>query len=146
VIPHWAGGFLSRLQRGRFAYAQKTKPFTGPFQNGLVHSPGRINRNICRSFLSLERNLLFLSEYAGSSGVPIEVSRKGKAPPLERGRGKAFPACEPGRVTAEGILSEEMIGSDPQNSSLDEKQWVHEGRLTFLRELREHLLCLNKPF
>jgi hypothetical protein len=51
VIPHWAGGFLSRLQRGRFAYAQKTKPFTGPFQNGLVHSPGRINGNTCRSFL-----------------------------------------------------------------------------------------------
>ena len=25
---------------------------------------------------------------AESSGVPIEVSRKGKAPPLERGRGK----------------------------------------------------------
>jgi hypothetical protein len=29
VIPHWAAGF--------FGYAQKTKPFTGPFQNGLVH-------------------------------------------------------------------------------------------------------------
>jgi hypothetical protein len=25
---------------------------------------------------------------AESSGAPIEVSRKGKAPPLERGRGK----------------------------------------------------------
>jgi hypothetical protein len=48
---------------------------------------------------------------AGSSGAPIEVSRKGKAPPLERGRGKAFPACEPDRVTAEGILSEGIMGS-----------------------------------
>jgi hypothetical protein len=27
VIPHWAGGFLSRLQRGRFAYALKNKAF-----------------------------------------------------------------------------------------------------------------------
>ncbi len=40
---------------------------------------------------------------AVSSGEPIEVSRKGKAPPLERGRGKAFPACEPDRVTAEAV-------------------------------------------
>jgi hypothetical protein len=70
---------------------QKTKHFTGLFQNGSVHSPGRINRNTCRSFLDFGRNLLFLSEYAGSSGVPIEVSRKGKAPPSERGRGKVFP-------------------------------------------------------
>jgi hypothetical protein len=29
--------------------------------------------------------------FAESSGAPIEVSRKGKTPPLERGRGKAFP-------------------------------------------------------
>jgi hypothetical protein len=47
----------------------------------------------------------FISErkLAGSSGAPIEVSRKGKAPPLERGRGKVFPACEPDRVTAEAV-------------------------------------------
>jgi hypothetical protein len=40
---------------------------------------------------------------AESSGAPIEVSRKGKAPPLERGRGKTFPTCEPDRVTAEAV-------------------------------------------
>jgi hypothetical protein len=28
---------------------KKTKPFTGPFQNGLVHSPGRINGNTAMS-------------------------------------------------------------------------------------------------
>ena len=28
-------------------------------------------------------------------GQPIQVSRKGKASPLEAGRGKEFPACEP---------------------------------------------------
>jgi hypothetical protein len=100
---------------------QKTKLFTGWLQNGSVNSPRRSNGNMCRSLLSLERNLLFLSEYAGSSGVPIEVSRKGKTPPLERGRGKAFPACEPDRVAVEGILSEEMIGFDSQNSSSEEK-------------------------
>jgi hypothetical protein len=66
-------------------------------------------------FLRWERNLLFLSEYAGSSGVPIEVSGKGQSVP--------FP-IEPDRVTAEGILSEEMIGFDPQNSSLEEKSMV----------------------
>jgi hypothetical protein len=44
VIPYWAGGFLSRLQRGRFVYAQKTKPFTGPLQNGSVNLG---NGNIC---------------------------------------------------------------------------------------------------
>ena len=32
---------------------------------------------------------------AGSSGVPIEVSRKGKAPPLEWGRGKYSPPANP---------------------------------------------------
>jgi hypothetical protein len=39
-----AGGFLF------FAYAQKTKPFTSPLQNGSAHlgnSPRRINGNIC---------------------------------------------------------------------------------------------------
>jgi hypothetical protein len=59
--------------------------------------------------------------FAESSGAPIEVSRKGKAPPLERGRGKAFPTCEPDRVTAEGILSEEIMGFRLQNLSLEEK-------------------------
>jgi hypothetical protein len=28
-----------------FAYAQKIKPFTGPIQNGSVHSPRRISGN-----------------------------------------------------------------------------------------------------
>jgi hypothetical protein len=70
----------------------------------------------------LERNLLFLSEYGGSSGVPIEVSRKGKAPPQESGKGQGIPfPIEPDRQLSEGILSEEMIGSDSQNSSLEEK-------------------------
>ncbi len=46
---------------------------------------------------------------AESSGVPLKVSRKGKAPPLERGRGKAFPACEPDRVTAKALWSEEIM-------------------------------------
>jgi len=32
---------------------------------------------------------------AESNGVPIEVSRKGKAPPLERGRGKYSPSANP---------------------------------------------------
>jgi len=41
------------------------------------------------SFLSFEWNPLFLSEdYMCAVGYPSRVSRKGKTPPLERGRGK----------------------------------------------------------
>jgi hypothetical protein len=40
---------------------------------------------------------------ARSSGAPIEVSRKGKTPPSERGRGKVFPACEPDRQLSEAV-------------------------------------------
>jgi hypothetical protein len=94
----------------------------------------------------LERNLLFLSEYAGSSGAPIEGSRKGKAPPLERGRGKVFPACEPDRVTAEGILSEEMIGFDLQNPSLEEKSMSSPKMINIFEETLGIVLCLNEPF
>jgi hypothetical protein len=62
------------------------------------------NKETDRSFLSLEWNPLFLSEYAGSSGAPIEVSRKGiRLRRIERGGGKAFPTCEPDRVTAEAF-------------------------------------------
>jgi hypothetical protein len=35
------------------------------------------------------------SDLAEAVGHPSRVSRKGKAPPSERGRGKEFPACEP---------------------------------------------------
>jgi hypothetical protein len=53
---------------------------------------------------------------AGSSGAPIEASRKGKAPPSERGRGKVFPfLSSPIGVTAEALLSEEMMGSAHDN-------------------------------
>jgi hypothetical protein len=49
---------------------------------------------------------------AGSSGAPIDMSRKGiRLRRIDRGRGKVFPTCEPDRVTTEGILSEEIMGS-----------------------------------
>jgi len=48
------------------------------------------------SLLSAEWNPLFLSEdYMCAVGLPIEVSRKGKAPPLERGKGKYSPPANP---------------------------------------------------
>jgi hypothetical protein len=37
------------------------------------------------------------------SGVPIRVSSKGKAGPLEAGRGKDPPAANPERVTSEAL-------------------------------------------
>ncbi len=41
---------------------------------------------------------------AESSGVPIEVSRKGKAPPQESGKGQSIPfPIEPDRVAAEAV-------------------------------------------
>jgi len=40
---------------------------------------------------------------AESSGVPIEVSRKGKAPPLERGRGKYSPPAPLDKFPNSGI-------------------------------------------
>ncbi len=49
------------------------------------------------------RTPLSLNDVSGSSGVPIEVSRKGKAPPLERGRGKYSPPANPDRVTARAL-------------------------------------------
>jgi hypothetical protein len=73
----------------------------------------RVSRTerLYRSFPDLVEPVISEGISAGSSGAPIEVSRRGKAPPLERGRGKVFPTCEPDRVTAEGILSEEIMGS-----------------------------------
>jgi hypothetical protein len=42
---------------------------------------------------------LFLSESGGEVGYPSRVSRKGKAGPLEAGRGKYSPPANPERVT-----------------------------------------------
>jgi len=43
----------------------------------------------------LEESIVLERKFAGSSGAPIEVSRKGKAPPLERGKGKYSPPANP---------------------------------------------------
>jgi hypothetical protein len=43
---------------------------------------------------------LSLSDICGSGGAPPRVSRKGKTPPLERGKGRHSPPANPGRVTA----------------------------------------------
>jgi hypothetical protein len=51
-------------------------------------------------FLSFWRIPLPLSDIYGSGGAPTGVSRKGKAPPLEQGRGKYSPPANPIRVTA----------------------------------------------
>jgi hypothetical protein len=47
---------------------------------------------------------------AGSSGAPIEASRKGKAPPLERGRCKTFPFLSSPIGNYRKPLGEEMMG------------------------------------
>jgi len=39
----------------------------------------------------------------GAVGYPSRVSRKGKASPLEAGRGKYSPPASPDRVTAEAV-------------------------------------------
>jgi len=41
-----------------------------------------------------------MSDIAEAVGHPSRMSRKGKAPPLERGRGKNSPPANPDRVTA----------------------------------------------
>jgi hypothetical protein len=53
-----------------------------------------------RRFLSYWGTPLSLSDIRGSGGAPPRVSRKGKAPPLERGRGRHSSLANPGRVTA----------------------------------------------
>jgi hypothetical protein len=54
---------------------------------------------------------LLVSEHAGSSGVPIEASRKGKTPPLERGMGRVFPLLSsPIGSLREALVSEEIMG------------------------------------
>jgi hypothetical protein len=65
---------------------------------------------------------------------------------IERGRGKTFPACEPDRVTVEGILSEEMIGFDVRNSSLEEKLMGPPKTIHISEETPRILLCRDKPF
>src|SRR4030042_1719516 len=47
-----------------------------------------------RNFLTLGTAVLERN-WPGAVGSPIQVSREGKASPLEAGRGKEFPACEP---------------------------------------------------
>src|SRR4030042_5358842 len=47
-----------------------------------------------RNFLTLGTAVLERN-WPGAVGSPIQVSRKGKASPLEAGRGKEFPTCEP---------------------------------------------------
>jgi hypothetical protein len=46
---------------------------------------------------------LFLSESGGEVGYPSRVSRKGKAGPLEAGRGKYSPPANPERVALEPL-------------------------------------------
>ncbi len=46
---------------------------------------------------------LFLSVICGKVGYPSRVSRKGKAGPLEAGRGKYSPPANPERVTLEAL-------------------------------------------
>jgi hypothetical protein len=62
-----------------------------PLQNGSVR-----HSKCSRSFLTTKWVLLFLSEYAGSSGAPIEASRKGK------GKNIPFP-IEPDRQLSEAF-------------------------------------------
>jgi len=64
------------------------------------------------SLLSFEEPIFSERKLAGSSGAPIEVSRKGKAPPLERGRGKhSLPANPIGSLRkpcSEGIMGSSL--------------------------------------
>jgi len=56
---------------------------------------------------------------AGSSGVPIEVSRKGKASPLEAGRGKYSPPANPigslRKPWSEGIMGSTHNSGNSRN-------------------------------
>jgi hypothetical protein len=53
VYPDYAFGgqesFFPACSEAGLLMPKKTKPFIGPFQNGLVHSPGRINANTAMS-------------------------------------------------------------------------------------------------
>jgi len=45
-------------------------------------------------------NTVVRERLAGEVGYPSRVSRKGNAPPSERGRGKVSPPANPERVTS----------------------------------------------
>jgi hypothetical protein len=44
-----------------------------------------------------------MSESAGEVGYPSRVSRRGKASPLEAGRGRYSPPANPERVTSKAL-------------------------------------------
>ena len=46
---------------------------------------------------------MFMSEICERSGAPNEGEQEGKAPPLERGRGKYSPSASPERVTSKAL-------------------------------------------
>jgi hypothetical protein len=78
------------LSLGRLSCLHKLFKRTGVF---LVNQKGN-----CSS-LSLQCTPLSLSDIRGSGRAPPRVSRKGKTPPLERGRGIHSSPANPERVT-----------------------------------------------
>jgi hypothetical protein len=56
--------------------------------------------NLTRVSLVSSKHRCPLATFAEAVGHPPRVSRKGKAPPLERGRGRRSSPANPGRVSA----------------------------------------------
>jgi len=86
AFPDDKGYFLLKMTSLFPQYARTERIWGYPGFPGFLMNP----------FVS-ERNLL------GAVGYPSRVSRKGKAPPLEWGRGKYSPPASPERVTAKAV-------------------------------------------
>jgi len=68
--------------------------------SGVPPKNSEVNQYVREHFPGLRGILLSLSDVSGSGGDPSKASRKGKAPPLERGRGKLSPPASLSWVTA----------------------------------------------
>jgi hypothetical protein len=62
-------------------------------------------QDICKiwSFVGFEGNPLFLSENGWEQWGTHRGEQEGESPAFRAGKGQAFPACEPDRVTAEAL-------------------------------------------
>jgi len=77
-----------------------------------------VNCNRPESFRTFCRPPLSLSEICWRSGDLSRVSRKGKTPPLERGRGNYSPPANPERVTSKASKRRDKGGHLPKTFSL----------------------------
>jgi hypothetical protein len=131
-----------RGQEGFFlAYTQRIKRFTRPFQNDSVHSPGRINGNICRSFLGnfddFFESVDFSSEFMccewnplfprfKASAVTLSGSQVGNALPLPRSKGGVFPflLTSMGAPLLPANIRSEITGPTPYSATSGNTDYI----------------------